>query len=843
LRRGWRGGLDPSPQFSTRRYLAAHPDVAEADMNPLLHYFSSGMSEGRRTFRSDLAVEAAEEPETKGLEWLIEPIRDEIDEAFYYDQLPDLKDSGVDPAAHYVMKGWREGLDPRADFSTEAYLRDCPDVASTGMVPLGHYILAGRNEGRPTQLSAFMQDSPRFARIEDPGLLRLAAEVSPHFDAEFYLARHTDVRTAGIDPLWHYVASGWREGRDPNAQFSSAAYLAEHPDAAEEAANGFPPLLHAVRGGYRRSRALPSSLIRRPATDSRGDAAAAEQEFARDPRNRAWVLKDLTKAEQKAVKAQFDAEYYLRMNPDVANSKTDPLKHYISNGWLEGRDPTPFFSTQYYLSRNPDVVAAGLHPFVHYAMSGRSEGRYGRHPAGFAADILSGLRPMAERVEEWRQTIEFPLLPDETLAAAIEDAVHGRSRCVLAVSHDNYTRNVGGLQACLEMECAGYLAQGSAFLQVSPAQPLPTIAASDDPGAFVLALTANGRTVGHCTASALCAGLRRLRTTGREIIITLHSLLGHSVPAVDLLCSEASPNGLFLWVHDYLTVCPSYNLLRNDVAYCGGPKPQSLACRICVYGEERARTSPLMTALIKTHRFTVVAPSTAAAELWAATAPVPGLAPTVHEHCTLEPLTSKKPARARDPAAPIRVAFLGFPTGAKGWPLFREIALDRMRDPRWEFHHLGSQPQNLPRLRFDQVDATAEAPDAMIEALVRNEIDLVALLSQWPETFCFTAHEAVAAGTMLLAQDMSGHVRDMITARQAGIVAGAASEVLELFRGDELHAQVLAWRAKGRQRFRLVRTRMTADLTPPPTPPPRASRKTASGARTADQETVNAPST
>lgn len=39
--------LSPRPDFSTRHYLAANPDVAQAGVNPLLHYVRNGREEGR----------------------------------------------------------------------------------------------------------------------------------------------------------------------------------------------------------------------------------------------------------------------------------------------------------------------------------------------------------------------------------------------------------------------------------------------------------------------------------------------------------------------------------------------------------------------------------------------------------------------------------------------------------------------------------------------------------------------------------------------------------------------------------------------------------------------------
>ncbi len=47
LTAGWLQGHDPAPWFSTWHYLALHPDVAAAGMNPFLHYCVQGVTEGR----------------------------------------------------------------------------------------------------------------------------------------------------------------------------------------------------------------------------------------------------------------------------------------------------------------------------------------------------------------------------------------------------------------------------------------------------------------------------------------------------------------------------------------------------------------------------------------------------------------------------------------------------------------------------------------------------------------------------------------------------------------------------------------------------------------------------
>lgn len=72
----------------------------------------------------------------------------------------------------------------------------------------------------------------------------------------------------------------------------------------------------------------------------------------------------------------FDAEYYLRSHPDVAESGMSPLVHYVLHGWREGRDPHPLFANDWYLAQNPDVAAHGaISTLDHYLLHGWNEGR------------------------------------------------------------------------------------------------------------------------------------------------------------------------------------------------------------------------------------------------------------------------------------------------------------------------------------------------------------------------------------------------------------------------------------------------------------------------------------
>lgn len=71
-----------------------------------------------------------------------------FDIGWYLERYPDVAEAGIDPVVHYVRFGAKEGRDPAPWFSTSAYLQANPDVAASGVNPFYHYIRHGVAEGR-----------------------------------------------------------------------------------------------------------------------------------------------------------------------------------------------------------------------------------------------------------------------------------------------------------------------------------------------------------------------------------------------------------------------------------------------------------------------------------------------------------------------------------------------------------------------------------------------------------------------------------------------------------------------------------------------------------------------
>ena len=71
-----------------------------------------------------------------------------FDTGWYLERYSDVAEAGIDPVVHYVRFGAKEGRDPAPWFSTSAYLQANPDVAASGVNPFYHYIRHGVAEGR-----------------------------------------------------------------------------------------------------------------------------------------------------------------------------------------------------------------------------------------------------------------------------------------------------------------------------------------------------------------------------------------------------------------------------------------------------------------------------------------------------------------------------------------------------------------------------------------------------------------------------------------------------------------------------------------------------------------------
>ena len=634
--------------------------------------------------------------------------------------------------------------------------------------------------------------------------------IAAALDATFYRATYTDVALE-VSPLDHYLDEGWPAGCDPAPWFSTVDYLAVHADVGR---SGVEPLFHFLTQGRHQGREVWPSEHASAFFEAAGwePAPWSHEAFATAPppadrrarRGEVPANSALPSAEaiRAAVTPAFDGPFYLAINPDVAESGMDPLDHFLITGWLEGRDPAAAFSVRDYQDAYPDVAAAGINPFAHYLLAGRAEGRRPRHSLGFRYDIIARLKPIERRIAEAVARAQaFTPLPADALA----ERMGAPGDLHVTFGHDDYVAHSGGLQACVRREGARFAEQGIDHLHLYPAAAWQTVRQRDEPGPLGVML--NGANLDVFTAQAVQQVLAGAGGLGRRSF-AIHSMLGHEPDeTADILAAAGLSSGYF-WLHDFASLCPSFHLLRNDVADCAAPPPASAACGVCAYGPFRARHLDGHRRLFERLALTVVAPSRTTLDFWRAHGGTGDVDAMILPHARLV----DRAAAPRTPKArPFRLAFVGMPVALKGWPVFRELVERLADDPRYECLHLGGRPDpGTPGAAFHPVVVTAARPLAMQQAVADHQVDAALIWPLCRETFSFTAYEAAAGGAAVITGPDSGNVAAFVTETGLGRVLADEAALLAAFENGEILA--LARNARRARLSDLAYSGLTGEL-------------------------------
>lgn len=510
------------------------------------------------------------------------------------------------------------------------------------------------------------------------------------------------------------------------------------------------------------------------------------------------------------VAAEFDRAWYLSVNPDVAKSRMDPVEHYLSHGWQEGRDPHARFSTREYLNNYPDVANAGVNPFVHYLQAGRGEGRSATHDLGFRYDILAKLAPPEQEAKAAaKASARVKVGAPAALAEGLASNRTGFRDLYLTVSHDDYRKNVGGVQLCLQQEAAQMASRGVDHLHLFPARFWPVVRPADQPGKLGVVL--NDKLLGTFAPDTVAAVLRTaVGDRAADGRFAIHSLLGHDAQETIAILEAAGLRRGFFWLHDYASLCAGFNLLRNGVEDCAAPPPDSAACGVCVYGPWRGRHLAAHEELFRRLDITVISPAASTLKFWEQSWDFPPAEHVVHPHARM---VARGAAPVGAETRPLRVAYLGYPVAHKGWPLFRRILFQHLDDPRYAFFHLGAQSEAGLPLEHHAVRVTADRPRAMQETLEALEIDVVLFWPLWRETFSFTVYEAIAAGCAVVTGPDSGNVAAVVAEAPGRGWVLADETALERAFADGSVAE-LARAARRPMLYDLELSGMTVDLLP-----------------------------
>lgn len=374
LRVGAAARVVPTPWFDEAFYLRCNPDVAELRLFGFVHFLLYGLHEGRRPTPWF-------DPEWYGAASAVASAA-----PAYLRFLTQGGPIGVSPSRGLRLLGW-EGFDqpallarcralqdalaelsvsldpPALDrllgvFEPEVYRRAArlePQVTETGA--LRHFLADGLWRGLPcgplfdaAVYSQALQSGaaalPARAR-DEPALLHWArhgaeAGIVPvaWFDADFYLAAHPALRSAGGAAYTHFLDHGLFENRAPNAWFApSGASAAARP--GEPAFLGF-LRLGRVDGGAAH-RLLDGFAL------SEADLGTLTRLFPQIADTLAQLEAALPPGFLRIFHAMFVPDHYLRAAGLAADTgPVAALAHFLAHGLAAGIDPSPLFDAAVY---------------------------------------------------------------------------------------------------------------------------------------------------------------------------------------------------------------------------------------------------------------------------------------------------------------------------------------------------------------------------------------------------------------------------------------------------------------------------------------------------------------
>ena len=234
-----------TPYFDRAFYLATNPAIAQAGLDPLLHFIDAGCAELRAPHPLiDLRFIAASDPLIMGVTPNVAALMELLDYDLaapspYFDPEEYRDRAGASAPEsgmllHFLTQGLAGGLTANPYLDHVWYAARYADVKPDPYLALRHFIVLGDVE----------------ARAAGPG-----------FDGRLYRSRYPDVAEAGVPPLWHFLINGRAEGRQVPAD--------QMPDAPPPAHAAVGEMLPVSAAAVQASYAATQAAIARARQDKR----------------------------------------------------------------------------------------------------------------------------------------------------------------------------------------------------------------------------------------------------------------------------------------------------------------------------------------------------------------------------------------------------------------------------------------------------------------------------------------------------------------------------------------------------------------------------------------------
>lgn len=291
---------------------------------------------------------------------------DLFDEEYYNNKYPWVAEQTSNLLEHYLKEGYKKGMNPSESFDNDYYL-SYPDVKKSNMNPLIYYALYDIYKGRRTTNKMTSEDIESAVRLINENDL---------FDEKYYYKQYPQLQKTSLDPLGHYLKEGYKLNLNPTKTFNTYYYKQKY--LKNEDIN---PLIHYANIGMKNNYNT----------------------------HREYSDEDMEDCINTIYNSNtFDDEYYMQQNRDIKGSTKELIKHYVTIGTDEGKNPNEHFDTRYYTSEYPESLC-DINPYYNYLTVGKQEGR---SPI-ITKEIIEQEDKIKEKYEHMAEVIEQSDLFDE----------------------------------------------------------------------------------------------------------------------------------------------------------------------------------------------------------------------------------------------------------------------------------------------------------------------------------------------------------------------------------------------------------------------------------------------
>ncbi|MBZ9634148.1 glycosyltransferase [Clostridium sp. FP1] len=349
---------------------------------------------------------------------------------------------------------------------------------------------------------------------------------------------------------------------------------------------------------------------------------------------------------------------------------------------------------------------------------------------------------------------------------------------VFVISHSDYRTILGGTEKVIYEQQKLFLDKKISYIQIFPYKQI--VSMSNEPDLQMIALNVDSNLIGYFTISQLKIMLFVIQKLDVNIMkVHIHHLLGFDISSIEKLLEYIKADIKF-FLHDYYSICPHCNLLKDDIYYCGDSHHISNYCSSCKYGKERVKHFEKINSFFYKFNMIFIAPSEVAKNIWVKFFPELRDRVYVIPHQVLVGEYYKKNLLGNKT---IKVAYVGSQQENKGWAVWRNFV--KQNKYNYDIYHFGLCCEKLSNVTNILVSFIEDGEGAMTEALKKYNIDIVILWSICPETYSFTYFESYCAGCFVITNPFSGNVAQQVIKNGNGVVLQNETDLNELFKNPD----------------------------------------------------------